>query len=150
MVGPRSSRAGAPRATSESIGRIARAPRKKYHSHMSGARRDFLKSALLAGALAHQAPVRAAAAKPGMPGAFPGRVVAVEHPNCIVSDQYQEPAIEQMMHKGMLELTGAPGWPDAWRALFEPGDVVGIKVSPVGGPKLCSDAIVMHQILDGL
>jgi hypothetical protein len=23
-------------------------------------------------------------------------------------------------------------------------------VSPVGGPKLCSDAIVVHQILDGL
>src|SRR5260370_20866410 len=55
-----------------------------------------------------------------------------------------------MMHKGMLELTGAPGWPDAWRALFEKGDVVAIKVSPVGGPKLCSDALVLHQIIDGL
>ncbi len=39
---------------------------------------------------------------------------------------------------------------DAWRALFEKGDVVGIKVSPVGGPKLCSDASVMHNILEGL
>ncbi len=50
----------------------------------------------------------------------------------------------------MLELTGAPAWTDAWRALFEPGDVVGIKVSPVGGPKLCSDALVMRQIIEGL
>ncbi len=117
---------------------------------MTAGRRDFMKSALLAGALGAQAPLRAASSKPGMPGPYPGRVVAVQHPSCIISDQYQQPAVEQMMHKGMMELTGAPGWPDAWKALFEPGDVVGIKVSPVGGPKLCSDAIVLHQILDGL
>ena len=34
----------------------------------------------------------------------------------------------------MTTLTGAPGWTDAWRTLFEKGDVVGIKVCPVGGP----------------
>ena len=112
-------------------------------------RRDFLKSALLAGSLAAQADLKAAA-KPGMPGPYPGRVVAVAHPNCISSGAYQPQAIEQMMHRGMMELTGAPGWPDAWRELFEPGDVVGIKVSPVGGPKLCSDAAVVHHILEGL
>ncbi len=54
------------------------------------------------------------------------------------------------MRKGMQELTGAPSWAEAWRTLFEPGDVVGIKVSPVGGPTLSSDALVLHQILDGL
>jgi uncharacterized protein (DUF362 family) len=50
----------------------------------------------------------------------------------------------------MQDLTGAPGWQDAWRSLFEKGDVVGIKVSPVGGRHLCSDALVMASILDGL
>lgn len=113
-------------------------------------RRGFFQTSLLAGALAAQSNLRAATSKPGMPGPFPGRVIAVENPGCIVSGQYQPEAIESMMHKGMLELTGAPGWPDAWRSMFEPGDVVGIKVSPVGGPKLCSDASVMHQVLDGL
>ena len=54
------------------------------------------------------------------------------------------------MHRGMQDLTGAPGWQDAWRSLFEKGDVVGIKVSPVGGRHLCSDALVMASILDGL
>jgi hypothetical protein len=34
--------------------------------------------------------------------------------------------------------------------MFEKGDVVGIKVCPVGGPKLCSDPTVLHAILDGL
>jgi hypothetical protein len=35
-------------------------------------------------------------------------------------------------------------------SFFEKGDVVAIKVSPVGGPTLCSDAIVLLSILDGL
>ena len=121
---------------------------KGYNTGMIGQRRQFLKTAAFAAAAA--APAPAAAVKDRMPGPYPGRVIAVEHPNCIVSDKFQPAAIQGMFHKGMTELTGAPGWPDAWRSLFEPGDVVGIKASPVGGPKLCSDAAVLHQILDGL
>jgi uncharacterized protein (DUF362 family) len=55
-----------------------------------------------------------------------------------------------MIRRGMQELTGAPDWQDAWRSFFQKGDVVGIKVSPVGGPHLCSDALVMASILEGL
>ncbi|MEO7141889.1 MAG: DUF362 domain-containing protein [Bryobacteraceae bacterium] len=111
-------------------------------------RRGFLQTAMLAGL--GQAAGRAATTKPGMPGPFPGRVIAVEHPGSLAGGIYQERPIRQMMEKGMTSLTGAPGWTDAWRSLFEKGDVVGIKVSPVGGAKLCSDATVMHAILDGL
>ena len=50
----------------------------------------------------------------------------------------------------MAELTQAPSWIEGWRTLFEKGDVVGIKVSPVGGKKLCSDALVLQEILAGL
>ncbi|MEO7145375.1 MAG: DUF362 domain-containing protein [Bryobacteraceae bacterium] len=116
------------------------------------ARRDLLKAPLLAAALtaASQSAGQAATTKIGMPGPYPGRVVEVHHPGCIVSDAYQAQPIEKMMRRGMTELTGAPAWPDAWRALFEKGDVVAIKVSPVGGPKLCSDALVLNQIIDGL
>jgi hypothetical protein len=85
-----------------------------------------------------------------MPGAFPGRVVAVEHPGSIIGGQYRAEPIRAMMRKGMTELTQAPSWIDAWRTLFEKGDVVGIKVSPVGGKKLCSDALVLQEILAGL
>lgn len=93
---------------------------------------------------------KAATSKPGMPGPFPGRVVGVEHPACIVSGAYQAEPVRKMMEKGMTTLTGAPSWTDAWRSFFEKGDVVGIKVSPVGGAKLCSDASVLHNILQGL
>src|SRR5476649_544675 len=84
-----------------------------------------------------------------MPGPFPGRVVGVTHPACIVSGVYRAEPVRRMMEKGMTALTGAPGWTDAWRTLFEKGDIVGIKVSPVGGAKPCSDAAVLHVILDG-
>jgi hypothetical protein len=76
--------------------------------------------------------------------------VAVDHPRSIVSGAFQAEPVRAMMRRGMSELTGAPGWVDAWRTLFEKGDVVGIKVSPVGGKGLSSDAIVLNEILEGL
>jgi uncharacterized protein (DUF362 family) len=93
---------------------------------------------------------RAATTRPGMPGPFPGRVIAVAHPGCITGGAYQAGPVRKMLEKGMTALTGAPSWTDAWRTLFEKGDVVGIKVCPVGGPTLCSDATVLHGVLDGL
>ena len=118
---------------------------------MNTARRDFFRSAALAGAAAlGQVHSKASTTKPGMPGPFPGRVVAVEHSGCIAGNVYQAQPIRQMLEKGMTSLTGAPAWTDAWRSMFEKGDVVGIKVSPVGGKNLCSDASVLRGILDGL
>src|SRR5579864_1281631 len=115
-------------------------------------RRDFLRNAFAPVLAAAMLPAQRALAakKNGMPGPWPGRVVAVEHAHCIENGLYQADAVNQMMTRGMTELTGAPAWADAWRTLFEKGDVIGIKVSPVGGAKLCSDALVLHQILDGL
>jgi uncharacterized protein (DUF362 family) len=55
-----------------------------------------------------------------------------------------------MMRKGMMELTGAPDWVEAWRAFFEPGDVVALKVCPVGGRAISSDGLVLRQVVDGL
>ena len=109
-------------------------------------RRDVLAS-LMATAAAHAA---ASDKKLGMPGPFPGRVVQVRSENSILNNAYQPEIVQKMMHKGMTQLTGAPDWPGAWRYFFERGDVVGIKVCPVGGRKLASDPSVLHQIIDGL
>src|SRR3954451_9045667 len=70
----------------------------------------------------------------GIPGPYRGRVVTVQHPRSILSGRFQPEPVRDMMHKGMLELTGAGDWAEAWRVFFEPGDVVGIKVNPVGQP----------------
>jgi uncharacterized protein (DUF362 family) len=114
-------------------------------------RRNLLKFAALAGTSAFgQQHGKASTSKPGMPGPFPGLVIGVEHPGSIVNGAYQAGPVRQMMEKGMTSLTGAPDWNQAWRSFFEKGDVVAIKVSPVGGPNLCSDATVLHALLDGL
>jgi len=114
-------------------------------------RRDFFRFLALAGASGlGQVHSKAATSKPGMPGPFPGRVVAVSHDGCIAQNVYQVEPVRQMMERGMTSLTGAPSWTDAWRSMFEKGDVVGIKVCPVGGKNLCSDATVLHNVLAGL
>ena len=100
--------------------------------------------------LAAQVSSKAAASKLAMPGLFRGRVVAVEHPGSIVEGRYQAEAVQQMMRKGMTDLTGTGGWVDAWRMFVEPGDVVGIKVNPVGAPHVVSAAEVVREIIAGL
>jgi Domain of unknown function (DUF362) len=114
-------------------------------------RRQFLESALL-GAAVTLAPTvsRAQSGGLGIPGPYPGKVVAIEHAGSLLSGRYEPDAIRQMMQRGMTELTGASAWQDAWRMMFHSGDVVAIKMSPVGGPGLCSDASVLHSIFDGL
>ncbi len=75
--------------------------------------------------------------KPGemMPGRYPGRVIEVRHPRAVSpANDIDRKSVEAMVDRGMAELTGAePGdVRGAWRELFEKGDVVGIKVNPVG------------------
>ncbi|MBI2684971.1 MAG: DUF362 domain-containing protein [Acidobacteria bacterium] len=115
-------------------------------------RRRFLQS-LPAGslALASQFQSNAAVLKGlGMPGPYKGRVVDVTHPGAIVSGVYQAAAVTTMMRRGMQELTGADGWEDAWKRFFEPGDVVGIKVNPVGQPHVISAPEVLREIIAGV
>jgi uncharacterized protein (DUF362 family) len=88
--------------------------------------------------------------KLGIPGPFRGRVVSVQHPACIVSGKFQADPIRNMMRQGMTQLAGAGDWVEAWRMFFQPGDVVGIKVNPVGKPHVISCAEVIHEIVAGL
>lgn len=118
---------------------------------MTEARRQFLKSALM-GAAYSAAPGFAAPApgELGLPGPYPGRVVAVDHPECVRNRAYDRAAIRAMMRKGMMELTGAPSPEDAWKAFFSPTDVVGVKLNPVGRPFVISAPEVFLEIVEGL
>ena len=123
-------------------------------------RREFLAAGVAAATVACSqkadenqaaAPARtSSSSKLGIPGPYPGRVVAVSHPGSIISDKYQAEPVRQMMERGMLELTHAENWADAWREFFEPGDVVGVKLNPVGQPAVISAPEVLHPIIDGL
>lgn len=110
-------------------------------------RRNLLGSALVTGAAACSAN---SPSKTGIPGPFRGRVVEVYHPGSILAGQYQRAAVRDTMRKGMMELTGAPTWQEAWRFFFQPGDVVGVKLNPVGRPAVISAPEVFLEIVEGL
>src|SRR5262249_33956883 len=68
-----------------------------------------------------------------MPGPFRGKGVEVHHPGSVRPDNtICGDAVKAMMDRGMCGLTGADHAVEAWRRFFEPGDVVGVKVNPVG------------------
>ena len=114
---------------------------------MSIARRQFLSNALLAGTMYSRS---ATASKLGIPGPYRGRVVAVEHPGSVINRKYQREAIRAMLRKGMMELTGAPSAVEAWRVFVEPGEVIGLKLNPVGQPYLISTPEVVQSIIECL
>ena len=93
---------------------------------------------------------QAAPSKLAMPGLYRGRVVAVQSDHAITSGVYQPETIREMLHRGMRELTGAPDWAEAWKQFVEPGDVVGLKLNPVGQPHVISDASVVREVIAGL
>src|SRR5690348_12595190 len=77
-----------------------------------------------------------AAAQPGMPGRYPGQVVAVHADRCIETgtDKVDVPTVREMISNGMRTLTGDKDARDSWARFFTPSDVVGIKVNCSGAP----------------
>ena len=89
------------------------------------------------------------ATKLSMPGLYPGRVASVFGKDCIAGGRYQPEPIRKMIRRGMAELTGTDGGPDAWKQFFQPGDVVGIKVNPNSALAISSPEAV-RAIIAGL
>jgi uncharacterized protein (DUF362 family) len=86
----------------------------------------------------------------GLPGPFPGRVIEVKNARMIQQSVKDREAIKQTVSRGLKELTGADDAVSAWRAFFESGDVVGIKMNPVGQPLAGSSAELLLEVIDGL
>ena len=135
------------------------------HEHTSGClgRRQFLAVGAAVPALAGMPLTyvsaqesKAVAGKAGMnekwgiPGPYPGRVIEVRNPRMIKNDVKDRAAIHTAVERGMKELTGATDAVEAWRSFFEPGDVVGVKMNPVGRPLASSSVELMLEVIDGL
>jgi len=86
----------------------------------------------------------------GIPGPFPGRVVEVQHPDSVRDSVPNPDVVRDMVRRGMATLTGVAEPVEAWRSMFEAGDVVGIKVNPVGQPHAISNHATVHAIVEGL
>jgi hypothetical protein len=86
----------------------------------------------------------------GIPGPYPGRVVEVRNFRMITNNVKNRDAIHTALALGMKELTNSTDAVEAWRSFFEPGDVVGVKMNPVGNPLANSSSELMLEVIDGL
>lgn len=85
-----------------------------------------------------------------MPGKYPGKVVQVTHPDCVVERKPRLDAAREMVRAGMLALTGASTIPEAWRQFVSPGEKVGLKVNPVAGKDLTTSLEITRAVIDQL
>jgi uncharacterized protein (DUF362 family) len=93
-----------------------------------------------------------AAAQPGMPGPYPGRVVTVHAPGSIdeVTEKVDVPTVKAMIARGMTTLTGDKDPRDSWARFFDAQDFVGIKVNASGAPGAMSMPEVVTEIANNL
>jgi hypothetical protein len=89
------------------------------------------------------------AARPGMPGPHPGRVIAVRSDKCVDTETSAANAdvVREMMTRGMCALTGDRTAPEAWRRFFVPADVVGLKVNCGGHPWVVSAYEIVAEVI---
>ncbi len=92
----------------------------------------------------------AASGRLGVPGPFPGRVIEARNPGMIRGGVKDRGAIGRTLDAGIKALVGSDDPVEAWRSFFEPGDVVGIKMNPVGAPLAATSAELMLAVIDGL
>jgi hypothetical protein len=89
------------------------------------------------------------AARPGMPGPHPGRVIAVRSEKSVdtATSAANADVVREMMTRGMCALTGDRTAPEAWRRFFVPADVVGLKVNCGGHPWVVSAYEIVSEVI---
>ena len=89
------------------------------------------------------------AAPPAPPSLSP--VILAEDPQVVQRFAVDSDRVRQMVNDEVLKLTSAPDIGTAWSRLgVVPTDVVGIKITTMGGPLLSSHRAIVQAICDGL
>ncbi|NJK95132.1 MAG: DUF362 domain-containing protein [Bacteroidales bacterium] len=85
-----------------------------------------------------------------LPGLFPGKVAEVFHSKSVVEKKISQEIVEEMLTKGMLELTGAKKIEKAWSMFVKPGEKIGLKVNPVAGKDLSTSLEIVKAVIGQL
>jgi hypothetical protein len=85
-----------------------------------------------------------------MPGKYPGRVVRVENEKSVADNVIQEEVVGKMLQAGLSELTGTSDIRNAWRHFVSPGEVIGLKVNPIGGKLLSTSHALVRSVISQL
>jgi hypothetical protein len=91
-------------------------------------------------------------AEPGLPGTTDGktRIVIVRNPEATRSLSAVPQAVNAMVAKGIVAVTGKSTASEGWRGLVSTQDVVGIKVYSVPGPSSGTRPAVVEAVVRGL
>ncbi len=84
-----------------------------------------------------------------LPGPFPGRVIQITNQRSLTGDTFDATVINGMVEKGITNLTGRD-LKESFRLFFEPTDVVGLKVNPVGVPLINTRPEVVEAVIHWL
>ncbi len=79
-------------------------------------------------------------------------VVVIARDDGLIADtgKIKEGTVSNLVHKAVMQLTGAPSQEKSWQALFKPDDVVGIKLNCLSGKIMSPHVAVVEPILQGL
>jgi len=119
-------------------------------------RREFLKKAAAGGAAIAGVPGIIAAGRAASAiaaGAAPrnkARIVVARNPAMLDGDDANPVAVAQALSKAMSALTGQKSVQAAWKSLFRPEDVVGIKVNCLFGRTVSTRPEVVSAVVAGL
>jgi hypothetical protein len=84
-----------------------------------------------------------------IPGPFPGRVVKMTDPGSLRNDSFDAKVIARMLERGVTTLTGRD-MRQSFGLFFERGDIVGIKVNPVGPPLINTRPELAQAVIEWL
>jgi uncharacterized protein (DUF362 family) len=119
-------------------------------------RRDFLRRAAVGGAAMAALPsaileglVAPAAAKTG-PSRAKTRVVIARNTAMLSDGEANQAAVRVTLGRAMVALTGTKTEAAAWKSLFKPSDVVGIKINCLCGKTVSTRPEVVDAIIAGL
>jgi len=84
-----------------------------------------------------------------LPGPYPGRVVEVKDPRSLVDDRIDAKVVAEMLERGVRTLTGKD-MKASFALFFEPGDVIGLKVNPVGPPLINTHVELTQAVVSWL
>jgi len=78
-------------------------------------------------------------------------VILAENPDVVQRFAVEDAAVRIMVNSALIKLTSAPNIATAWTRLgITPQDVVGIKITTVGGPLLSTHRPIVEAICNGL
>lgn len=118
-------------------------------------RREFLRQVAVSGvALSGIGGIGAALAEPSEAADLPkgkSRVVAVTDKSCLNADgDIVVAGVKSMLNKSVQKLTGAKNSGAAWKSLFKPTDIVGVKINCLFGKNASTHPQVVDAVVAGL